>query len=153
MLVLQREDGITLVEALVALGILAGAVVALAGLASVATRTSAITRERSLATALALQKMESLSRDASSLAISPASAWAEDTPGFVEFLDAYGRVVGGRGGGTFVRRWSVAPLASDANLLAIQVEVAACRTPPGASQCGEPATRARLASIRSRVAW
>jgi hypothetical protein len=153
MLDVRREDGTTLVEALVAVGILTGAVVALAGLASVATRTSAITRERSLATVLARQKMEALSRDVSSLAMSPASAWAEDTPGFVEFLDPHGRVVRGPGGGAFVRRWSVTPLPSDANLLAIQVEVAACRTPPRAARCGEAATRARLASIRSRVAW
>ena len=150
---LQSERGTTLVEAVVAVGILAGAVVALAGLASVATRTCAITRERSLATALAVQKMETICRDVSSLAASPPRAWAEDTPGFVEFLDPHGRVVGGRGGAAFVRRWSVAPLLSDANLVAIQVEVAACRTPPGAAHCGEPATRARLASIRSRLAW
>lgn len=153
MSILRREEGTTLVEAIVAIGILAGAVVALAGLASVATRTSAVARERSLATALARQKMETLSRDVSSLAASPPSAWAEDTPGFTELLDPHGRVVGGPGGGAYVRRWSVAPLESDANLLAIQVEVAACRTPPGAARCGEAGTRARLATIRSRIAW
>jgi len=150
---LRTEDGTTLVEAIVAIGILAGAVVALAGLASVATRISAMARERSLATVLALQKLEALSRDVSALATSHASAWAADTPGFVEFLDARGNIVGGRGGGAYVRRWSVAPLASDANLLAIQVLVAACRTPPGAAHCGEATSRARLAVIRSRTAW
>jgi hypothetical protein len=153
MLKLRTEEGTTLVEAIVAIGILAGAVVALAGLASVATRTSAMARERSLATALALQKLEALSWDVSALATSPASAWAADTPGFVEFLDARGNIVGGRGGGAYVRRWSVAPLASDSNLLAIQVLVAACRTPPGAVHCGEATSRARLAVIRSRTAW
>ena len=33
-----------------------------------------------------------------------------------------------RGGGVYVRRWSVSPLPSDANLLAVQVSVAPCRT-------------------------
>ena len=149
----RTDDGTTLVEAIVAIGILAGAVVAMAGLASMATRASAMARERSLATVLALQKMENLSRNASSLATSSASAWAADTPGFVEYLDERGNVAGGRGGAAYVRRWSVAPLAADANLLASQIDGAACRTPPGAARCGDAASRARLAGIRPRTAW
>jgi type II secretory pathway pseudopilin PulG len=149
----RTERGTTLVEAIIAIGILAGGVVALAGLAAVATRNSTLARERSVATILALQKMEALCRDVSSLPASPANAWAVDTPGYVEFLDPHGAAVGARGGGAYVRRWSIAPLPSDANLLAIQVDVAPCRTPPGASQCGDVASHARLASIRSRAAW
>jgi type II secretory pathway pseudopilin PulG len=150
---IRTERGTTLVEAIIAIGILAGAVVALAGLSSVAIRQAAIARERSVATVLALQKMEALCRDVSSIAESPANAWSVDTPGYLEYLDARGNVTGGGPGGAYVRRWSVAPLPSDANLLAIQVDVAACRTMPGATQCGDVMSHARLASVRSRVAW
>jgi type II secretory pathway pseudopilin PulG len=149
---IRTERGATLVEAIVAVGIMAGAIVALAGLASVATRNSASARERSVSTVLAVQKIEALCRDVSSMPASPANAWAADTPGYVEFLDAYGNVVSGRGG-VYVRRWSVAPLPSDADLVAIQVDVAPCRTLPGATRCGDVASHARLASIRSRTAW
>jgi type II secretory pathway pseudopilin PulG len=150
---MRTDHGTTLVEAVVAIAILAGAVVALAGLSSVATRNSALARERSVATILAFQKMEALCRDVSSAPASPANAWAVDTPGYLEYLDAHGNVVGGRGGGVYVRRWSVTPLPSDANLLAIQVDAAPCRRPPGAAQCGDAVSHARLATVRSRSAW
>lgn len=147
----RTERGTTLVEVVVAIGILAGAVAALASLSSVAVRNSAIARERSVATVMALQKMEALCRDVSSAPASPADAWAVDTPGYVEHLDAGGNLVGA--GAAYVRRWSVAPLPADAGLLAIQVDVAPCRTPPGATRCGDVVSHARLASIRSRGAW
>jgi len=150
---LRAERGATLVEAIVAIGILAGAVVALAGLSSLAVRNAAIARERSMTTILALQKMEALCRDVSSIPASPANAWAVDTAGYLEYLDAHGNVMGGSRGGAYVRRWSATPLPADTNLVAIQVDVAPCRTPPGASRCGDVMSHARLASIRSRVAW
>jgi hypothetical protein len=149
---MHTEKGTTLVEAIVAIGLLAGAVVSLASLSSVAIRSAGIARERSTATILAVQKMEELCRDASSLPLSAANAWAVDTPGHVEFLDAYGRPLGGRGG-VYVRRWAVTPLPADANLVAIQVDVAACRTLPGALRCGDAVSHTRLASVRSRSVW
>lgn len=150
---MRTERGTTLVEAIVAIGILAGAVVALAGLSSVAVRSSALARERSVATLLALQKLETECLSAATSPPSPPNAWAVDTPGYVEYLDQYGSLLAGPAGGAYVRRWSVAPLPTDANLLAVQVAVAPCRTPSGAAQCGDAGARVRLASIRSRVAW
>jgi Tfp pilus assembly protein PilV len=149
----RTERGTTLVEAIIAVGILAGAVVALAGLASVATRNSAMARERSMATVLALQRMEALCRDVSSAPASSANAWAVDTTGNLEYLDAHGNIVGSRSGSVYVRRWSVAPLSSDADLLAIQVDVSPCRARSGATNCGDAMSHARLASVRSRTAW
>jgi type II secretory pathway pseudopilin PulG len=150
---MRTERGTTLVEAVVAIGILAGAVVALAGLSSIAIRNAAIARERTMATVLALQKIEALCRDVSSSPVSPANAWSVDTPGYLEYLDAYGNVIGGDRSGAYVRRWSATPLPSDANLLAVRVDVAPCRTPPGSAQCGDEVSHARLACVRSRVAW
>jgi hypothetical protein len=142
---LPDDRGATLAEAIIAIGILTGAVVAMAGLSSLAIRNAAVARERSMATILAVQKMESLCRDVAAVGVSPANAWQVDTPGFVEFLDAYGSPVANSGGSLYVRRWSIVPLPADANLVALQVEVAPRRTPHGG--------HARLAGIRSRAAW
>ena len=149
---LRSEEGTTLIEAVVAIGILAGAVVALAGLSSVATRNSAAARERSMATTLAYQKMEVLCRDVSAAAASPANAWAVDTPGYVEHLDRHGNLAGGRSSAAYVRRWSITPLPSDGSLLAIQVGVAPCRTVTGSAGRSDVLSHVRLASIRSRAA-
>ena len=93
---LIADRGTTLVEALIAIGILAGAVVALAGLSSVAVRSSALARERSVAALLALQKLETECLGAATSPPSPANAWAVDTPGYVEYLDRYGSLLAGR---------------------------------------------------------
>jgi hypothetical protein len=149
----RAEQGTTLVEAVIAIGILTGGVLAMAGLSSLAIRNAAIARERSMATILAAEKMEAVCRHAASGPLSPANAWSVDTPGFVEYLDAYGGPVAGPGRDVYVRRWSSAPLPADTNLLAIQVDVAPCRTPSDATRCGDVMAHARLASVRSRAAW
>lgn len=147
------DRGTTLLEAVIAIGILAGAVVSLAGLSSMAIQTNTVARERSLAAVYALQKMEELCRDARRLPTSPGDALESDTPGFIDYLDGHGHAVRVAAGALFVRRWSVVPVAGDANLLAIQVDVAPCRRVSGARLLGDPRARARLASIRSRLAW
>jgi hypothetical protein len=152
MKLLSSASGTTLVEAIVAIGILAGAVTSLAGLSHMAIRSAMLARERSMAAIYSLQKMEALCRDARSLAASPGDSLADDTPGFIEYLDPRGTVTAGASG-AFVRRWSVTPMPSDASLLAIQVEVAPCRRLSPAARCGDAAARVRLASVRSRLAW
>lgn len=152
MINVRMAQGTTLVEAVIAVGLLAGAVVSIAGLSSLAIRNAAIARERSMATLLALQKMEALCRDTASLVSTGPDAWSVDTPGHLEYLDQYGRPLGGRPG-VYVRRWAVVPLPADANLVAIEVDVAVCRTPPGATQCSDPVSHARLAGVRSRLSW
>jgi hypothetical protein len=153
MIGIRTERGTTLVEAVIAIGILTGGVVAMAGLSSLAVRSAALARERSISTILAAEKMEALCRNAAAVPLSPADAWSVDTPGFVEYLDAYGSPVAGPGEHVYVRRWSTAPLPADPTLLAIQVDVAPCRMPSGAARCGDAMAHARLASVRSRAAW
>jgi hypothetical protein len=118
----------------------------------VAIRQVTLANERTMAMLLAYQKIEALCRDAPALAPSAVNAWYVDSPGHVEHLDAYGRPLGARRS-VYVRRWAVAPLPADANLLAIQVDVAVCRPRPGAAGCGDAVAHARLAGVRSRLAW
>jgi prepilin-type N-terminal cleavage/methylation domain-containing protein len=56
----RRDDGFSLIEVIVALALLAGALVALADLLAIGTRLNAIARETTLASVLAGQKMEQL---------------------------------------------------------------------------------------------
>ncbi len=148
----SSTSGTTLVEAVVAIGLLAGAVTSLAGLSHMAIRSATLSRERSMAAIYSLQKMEALCRDVRSLAASPGDSLANDMPGFIEYLDPRGTVTAGAGR-AFVRRWSVTAMPSDANLLAIQVQVEPCRHALAGGRCGDVAGRVRLASIRSRLAW
>ncbi|MEK6631573.1 MAG: hypothetical protein AABY89_12640 [Acidobacteriota bacterium] len=153
----QAQDGTTLIEAMIAIGLLATAAVSLAALTSIAIRSSTSARDRSVSTVLALQKMEQLTRRPAALAASPFDAVWRDVAGFFEYVDAAGRATtlppaGGRR--VYVRRWAVVPFPLDANLLALSVSVGCCRHDGGSGDsCHDPATMATLATIRSRTAW
>ena len=125
---------------MVALALLTGALVGIAGLFTVAARANRASRVNSLASSLAAQKMEQLmalawgygpsgedrvdlrtdvaswpeTQGGSGLTPSPAGALSSSIPGFVDYLDDQG-VWAGTGlaappGATFVRRWSIRPL-------------------------------------------
>lgn len=150
-------SGSTLIEAVVAIAILATAVVSLAGLVSVAVRTVALTRERTVAAVLASQKLEELFVAARALSQSSPDAASRDEAGFVEYLDAAGVVLGSGAaarGAVYVRRWAVSPLGADSSLNVIHVAVSPCRRmSASARECGNGAGTVRLATIRSSVTW
>ncbi len=81
------------------------------------------------------------------LTISPPGALDDDTVGYVDFLDRRGAWVGAGpsppAATAFVRRWSIQPVATAADALALQVRVLA-RT--------GPFTDVRLATIKTRKA-
>jgi len=124
-------DGFTLVEVLVALGLLTSALIAIAQLCAVAAHDTLAARHETFASVLAAQKMEELTA-AIRPAVSPPGTLVRDTPGFVEFLDEFGHTVGigpsPPDGSLYLRRWSVEPLASDPDrTLVVQVLVTAAR--------------------------
>jgi len=113
--------GSTLLEVVIAFGVFSAALLMLAQLFGMATRSNRVAREVTYAAALAAQKMEQLRgglwaydsaggqlTDTSSdfscvpeqpsggtgLLPSPSSALTENTPGFVDYLDESGRWVG-----------------------------------------------------------
>ncbi|MCA1586116.1 MAG: hypothetical protein LC791_15555, partial [Acidobacteria bacterium] len=55
---------------------------------------------------------------------SPAHSLAENVDGFVDYLDMHGRALGGGGSVpgdmAYTRRWSIARIDSDANLIALR---------------------------------
>lgn len=131
-------EGFTLVEVMVALAILAGSLFVVAQLMVVASRAADASREATTAMVLAAQKIEQLralawgmapdgtaiedvQSDVASwpgrpsggpgLSLAPPGTLAENTAGYVDFLDADGRWIGSdesvAGRAAFLRRWSV----------------------------------------------
>jgi hypothetical protein len=143
--------GTSLIEAVIAIGLLAGAIVLLAGLAALAVRTNARARERTLASLAAVEKLEALASVAPALMPSAADALESDVPGCIEFLDAAGRASERPEQAVFVRRWRVSPVDGDADLLCLAVEVAPCRRRGTSPACGDADGRVRFATVRSRT--
>lgn len=136
----MRRSGAALFEVMVALSLLAGALVAIAALFGMATRSNRAARDSSMGTILAAQKMEQLRSLAwaygengsdetdvetdlsvapegpggSGLSPSPAASLLSNTMGFVDYLDDDGKWVGtgvaAPMGAVYVRRWSIEAL-------------------------------------------
>jgi prepilin-type N-terminal cleavage/methylation domain-containing protein len=176
----MQSHGFTLMEVLVALAVLC--VAALGGIQLVATATQTTSRAGVLSTtaALAAARLEQLRGlpfefDSSGLrltdvatdlasdppgsggvGLTPSGGGSIDTntPGYVDFTDATGAVLGGGvtppAGAAFVRRWSIEPVAGSSDLLVLQVlarPLAAGSPGPGQRAAGE----VRLVTMRARA--
>ena len=181
--------GFSLVEVLISMGILTAVSLGVAQLFALSTRANLVARGQTSTTALAEQKMEQLraltwgfdaagtglpvsdtstnlttdpsSANGAGLNPSPSDALEQNTPGYVDFLDAHGAVVGTGstppGSAAYIRRWAVRPLPTNPNnTLVLQVLVT-----PVASEGGRVATpgpRRRMAgdsllvSVKTRKA-
>ena len=105
---LPSDHGFTLVESLIACAVLAGALLSLGHLSSGAIALQAQARNRTLATMLAVAKLEELRA-------STAPAAGADT------VDGAGEPIRIETSRQFERRWSVTPLAAGASILSVQV--------------------------------
>jgi prepilin-type N-terminal cleavage/methylation domain-containing protein len=178
------ERGFSLVEVLVATAVLSVALVSLAQLFAIATKANTSSRSTTIAAVLAEQKMEQLrsltwgfdtiglpfsdiSTDLSvvpetpiggpGLSPSPAGTLSQNTTGFVDYVDAFGRWVGTGAqppaGTIYIRRWSVEPLPTNPNnTLVLQVLVTRNRA-RGAADDGAVSRlpdEARLVSLKTR---
>lgn len=147
---IRGDAGFSLIEAMLAAGMVASLAAGVAQVFALSARGSHIARVQTLAAVLAAQKMEQLrsltwahapggeplsdtSTDLTSdpptgagvgLQPAPAGALDGDVPFYVDYVSAAGVSVAARDSAAYVRRWSVAPLASDpGNLLLLQVRV------------------------------
>ena len=153
----NADGGFSLVEVLVATGLLATALVSLAQLFAIATGSNLTARQASYSTVLAEQKVEELralawgydadgipTTDVSSntatdepdggtgLSPSPATALQENTDGYVDYIGQFGQKLGGGatlpGEAVYIRRWSITPLPTNPNnTLILQVLVTPVR--------------------------
>jgi type II secretory pathway pseudopilin PulG len=157
---LRTFEGFTLLETLVATGIL---VTALAGIAQLFVLGVRVTREsgsRGAALLSAQAKLETLRSLAMAygsagemvtdpaLEASPARSLREDTGGYVDRLDAAGRTVEDEDSeAVFTRRWAITPI-DDQEPQAVVIEVCVFRAP--ADGVSPVSAEACLATIRSR---
>jgi len=170
---------------MVAIGLMTGALLSLAQLFVISMRTNGSSRNATYAAVLAQQKVEELRsltwgfdvqglplsdtttnsavdplepNDGTGLSPSPASALQEDTPGYVDYIDAFGKKLGGGGrpipGTAYIRRWSVEPLSSDPDdTLIIQVLVTRPGSRPQPTRfVARGPDEARLVTVKTRTA-
>jgi prepilin-type N-terminal cleavage/methylation domain-containing protein len=166
----RHAVGFTLLEVIVALALLSGSLLAVAHVMTLAARAGDRSRETTIGTALAAQKMEQLratayglaadgsevtDRDSdlagwpdataggSGLSWSPPAALAENTAGFVDYLDVRGRWIGEGAspppGTVFARRWSIDPDAASPGGTVLRLRVGVWRRgPPGPWAASDP---------------
>lgn len=139
--------GFSLIEVVVALGVLCTATVALAQLPLLAARTNEIARQITIAETMATAKMEEVRAvDWDALAVSKAGSLAHNAPGCFDFLDDSGLSVGTGPSppptASFVRRWSV-DLSEPEGLKVVQVAVT-----PIAADALQLGRRARSMEVR-----
>jgi prepilin-type N-terminal cleavage/methylation domain-containing protein len=150
-----RDQGFSLIEALVAMTIMLVTVLPLVQLLTTSTQSNATARANSLATLLAVAKVEALRSiewDAAALAPSPGGALLTNTPGYVDYLDGRGTLLNDPGlptgsappGAVYVRRWSIEAPPAAPNTLVLQVVV---RRSPDRGV----AESVRMTAVRARV--
>lgn len=146
---IPRDAGFTLVEAVIAAGMAATLAAGVAQVFWFSTRAMHVARVRTLAAVLAAQKMEQLrslawahspggellSDSTTNLAVDPPSSGGPglgaapgsldaDIPFYVDYANAAGTTVSSSAAAAYVRRWRIAPLASDPeNQLMLEVRV------------------------------
>jgi type II secretory pathway pseudopilin PulG len=143
----HKERGFSLIETIVAAGIVAGAFAALAQMFALSSAKNTAARNGSSAMVLAGQKMEQLRGLVWGIDLDEGGDLGASAPGFADYADQAGNLLSSGGGipaGTvYVRRWSVTAMPSKSDVLILQVLVT--RFPPASA-----ADAARLITLRSR---
>ena len=173
-------------ETLVAVSLMATAIVTLAQLFALSTRANIASHYTTYAAVLAEQKMEELralswgfdtqglpvsdastdttvtpekSTGGTGLKPSASSALAQNTPGYVDYIGAFGNKLGGGGSlpenAVYTRRWSITPLPTNPNnTLVIQVLVTRNNNRGQANQGNVKRLpeEARMITVRTRKA-
>ena len=181
------EDGFSILEVLVAATIMTVAVAGLAQMFALATYANASARATTYAAVLAQQKMEQLrgltwgfdaqglpvtdtttdvtavpevASGGRGLSLSPAQSLGTNTEGYCDFIDIFGRALGGGttppAGTAYIRRWSIEALPTNPShtiVLQVLVTRAGRRSGGDTSKAAARAPdEARLVSVKTRTA-
>ena len=182
----KAEAGFSLVETLVATTMLAVALTALAELLVISVRNNAVAKNGTFTSVLAAQKMEQLRSltygfdvlglpvsdtttdtavipetptGGTGLAPSPTNTLRANTDGYVDYLDPYGKSLGGGtvipNNTSYIRRWMVEPLPTNPNNTIILQVLVTRRRDRGTGDTGSVARapeEARLITVKTRKA-
>jgi prepilin-type N-terminal cleavage/methylation domain-containing protein len=154
---MRADRGFSLLEVLVAMGVITTVLTGVAPLFAMSIRTNIRARDASYASMFAAQKIEQL-RAGGDPVRSPDGTLANDTPGFVEYLDADGMVLAGDVVGppprtAYIRRWSVEPAALDPlHTLVIHVVVTRLRSSWRPEVSARGPDEARIVALKARRA-
>ncbi len=145
--------GFSLIEVVVSMAIITTATLAIAQLSIMSVRVNRVARSTTVATVLALQKIEQLQSSGwTELASSPPETLGRNTDGFSDFLDGNGGTlppgISTPVGAAFVRRWAVAP-SPGGHVLVIQVVVGPISR-AGHAFDGRGPEEARIVTIKTR---
>jgi type II secretory pathway pseudopilin PulG len=148
------ERGFSLVEVLVATGMLVTVLVGVARLVSMAARANLAARHATVSSIVASAKLEELrSAPWAELGVTPPGTLDGNQTGYYELLDATGRALPGafpESQAVYVRRWAVARLPS-APSDALVISVLGAPWTPGLGVAGRrPAGAALVATLRRR---
>ena len=137
--------GFTLIETLIATGLIVTAVAGLAQLFALSVRFTRDSGQFGVALVAAQDKLESLRAlrftygsggqpltDAN-LQASPSDALTTDVPGYADWLDERGAAIGPGEGPAYVRRWRISEIADD-DPAAIAIDVCVFRLPGANTQ-------------------
>jgi prepilin-type N-terminal cleavage/methylation domain-containing protein len=176
------DRGFSLIEVLIAASLMTLATVGLAQLSINSIRVNRVARSTTFAIVLASQKMAQLqaltwaadstgalvsdtstdtavapetSAGGTGLAASPPGALVANTSGYCDFLDAYGRTLGG---GTmpppataYIRRWAIDELSTaDAVIIQVSVTPVGSRLAAGGTGVSRHPEEARLVVLKTR---
>jgi hypothetical protein len=149
-------------EVLVATTVFVAGVVSLVQILAAVTASNMSARYVTQATVLAAQKLEELraltqSSDDAGLAESPADSLRENTAGYVDYVDRFGRSLGGGAsppdGALYIRRWSVVPVpAHPENAVVIHVLVTRHTGNERLTEAGAGLGDVRLLTVSARRA-
>jgi hypothetical protein len=114
----RRARGFTLIEVVIAAGILIAVAVGAAMVLTLTLNSLARSRQRAIALVLARARLETLVSVGSASGLSPPDALTVSREGFVDYLDEQGQPVAAAAA-AFVRRWAIARSGAGASELTI----------------------------------
>lgn len=144
--------GSSLLEALIAVALIAGAVAAVAELAAQSVRSLAASKDRSISTAIAMQKIEQLLAQPVPPSDSPAGSLDADSAGCVDYIDARGLPADAGpefGGVVYARRWAVVRLERNPAITLLRVRAGRCLRGASGGGCADLINGSRLTAATS----
>jgi len=151
----DNQRGFSLIETVVAAGLVAGAFAALAQMFALSIAHNNSARNGSATMILAAQKMEELRGLSWGRDLLPGGSLRSDVAGYVDYTDRAGNILGAGApmppAPIYIRRWSVNPLPSSPDALVLQVLVTRASSGAIASVAAVEGNAARLVSVTSRT--